>query len=104
MKLSLEEILRCAAGAGAARVLLLAGQRPVVRIGAELQPPMDDTALSFDDTRRIAEQILGPGQDAGLEHADSFEVPFEIAGIRGRATIFYAQGAHSLVLHLKAKD
>lgn len=100
MNLSLEEIVRRAGALGATRVLLLAGQKPVVRIGSELQPPMDNAVLTFQDTRAVAEQLLGPGQDAGLEHADSFDVPFEIAGIRGRATIFYAQGSHSVVLHL----
>jgi Tfp pilus assembly pilus retraction ATPase PilT len=102
MRLPLDDILRRAAGARATSVLLLAGQKPVVRVGRELQPPIDDAVLTFHDTQAYAEDILGPGKAAGLEHADSFDVPFDLAGVRGRATIFYAQGAHSVVLYLEA--
>ncbi len=95
-----EEILELAASLGASRVLFLAGQPPVYRIGRALQPPLPEPPLHFLDTEAIASRLL-EGRDGQVEQVDdNLEVPFVVRGVKGRATIFFAQGAHNVVFYL----
>lgn len=96
----LAEILSEAAERGASSVLFLVGNPPAIRIGRALQPPLAEPSLTFHDTEAIVNQLTDGTQLTTLHSTDNFEMPFNIAGVTGMVTIFYSQGAHSLVFYL----
>ncbi|PKO14271.1 hypothetical protein CVU37_14730 [candidate division BRC1 bacterium HGW-BRC1-1] len=96
----LAEILGDAAERGASSVLFLAGNPPCIRIGRKLQPPLAEPNLTFHDTEAIVHQLTDGAQLTMLHTNDNYEMPFNIAGVTGMVTIFYSQGAHSLVFYL----
>ncbi|MBX7244084.1 MAG: hypothetical protein K1X53_01220 [Candidatus Sumerlaeaceae bacterium] len=97
----LDEFVRTAAQAGAGTLLLVAGQRPVMRVGGQLQPPLAEDLLTFHETQAMVETLLNGPQRLVLETDGSVEVPFAVAGVEGRLTVFYGMGSHNLVFHLK---
>ena len=100
----LAEILSDAAERGAASVLYLVGNPPAIRIGRELQPPLAEPNLTFHDTEAIVHQLTDGAPLSALHTTDNFEMPFNIGGVRGMVTIFYSQGAHSLVFYLDTPE
>jgi Tfp pilus assembly pilus retraction ATPase PilT len=98
--IQIEEILQRTAGMGAGSVLLLVGRPPVARIGRDLQPPFEEKPLTFHDTERIAESMIADTDRHALLQHGSIDLPFEIGGVSGNATIFYGMGSHNIVFHL----
>lgn len=100
--IALDEMLRRAAEAGAGTLLLLVGGPPMMRVGRELQPPMEDTSITFNDTEQLVRELLTADDVKTLDDSGSIEVPFAIAGVTGRVSIFYGGGSHNLVFYLGA--
>lgn len=96
----LESALRKAAQAGAQTLLLMAGQPPVLRIAGKLSPPLQDTPLDWELTRKLADDLLPVEYRTSFEKNGSADLPFHLAGVAGNLTIFYGNGCHNLVFHL----
>ncbi len=96
----LEEFLRLAAERGASTVLYLVGRPPVMRIGRELQPPLENKPLTFHETQALAVQLLTPAELQLMNEQGNVETSFCVGGISGRLTAFFGLGSHNLVFYL----
>ncbi|MGB9693070.1 MAG: hypothetical protein ACPL7D_12990 [Candidatus Sumerlaeaceae bacterium] len=100
-RMSLAEVLRLAAQCGASTVLYLVGKPPVMRIGRELQPPVDSRPLTFHETAAMVEKLLTPSEQQFMNEKGNVETTFEIEGVSGRLSVFYGLGCHNLVFYLE---
>lgn len=95
----LEQLLKTALSAGASKLLLMAGQPPLMRVGSQLSPPLTPDALRWEETEQLAEKLLAE-RKSKLDANGSAEVTFDVAGVHGDVTIFYGNGCHNLVFHI----
>jgi len=102
--LDLEKLLATAASAGASKLLLMAGQPPLMRVGPQLSPPLSPEPLHWNDTEKLAEELLPEAVATRLKEHGSAEVPFQRAGVAGEVTIFFGNGCHNLVFHLRPQN
>jgi len=99
---SLEEMIALAHERGANTLLFLVGNPPVIRVGRELQPPLHPRPLTFHDTQALIERLLTPREINFMNEHGNVETRFQVAGVEGTLTVFFGQGAHNLVFHLKS--
>lgn len=103
-RIGLGEFLRLAAERGASTVLYLVGRPPVMRIGRELQPPLESRPLTFHETAAMVEQLLSPTELQFMNEHGNVETTFEIGGISGKLTVFFGLGCHNLVFYLEGRS
>ena len=99
----LEKLLQTAMAAGASKLLLMAGQPPLMRVRSELSPPLAPDPLHWEETEKLAEQFLAERMTR-LDENGSAEVTFQVGGVSGDVTIFYGNGCHNLVFHLQPQN
>ncbi|MCX7626330.1 MAG: hypothetical protein N2Z21_08995 [Candidatus Sumerlaeaceae bacterium] len=99
-RMPLAEFLRLAAQRQATTVLYLVGSPPVMRIGRELQPPMENRPLTFHETEAMVEELLSPTEIQFMNEKGNVETTFNVGGVQGRLTVFYGLGCHNLVFYL----
>lgn len=99
-RMPLADFLRLAAERQASTVLYLVGSPPVMRIGRELQPPIENRPLTFHETEALVNQLLSPQEIQFMNEKGNVETTFDVAGIHGRLTVFYGLGCHNLVFYL----
>jgi Tfp pilus assembly pilus retraction ATPase PilT len=100
-RIELAEFLRLAAERGATTVLYLVGRPPVMRIGRDLQPPLQSAPLTFRETQALAEQLLSPAELQFMEEHGNVEATFEVGGVKGHLSAFYGLGSHNLVFYIE---
>jgi len=99
-RMPLEDFLKLAYERGASTVLYLVGRPPVMRIGRELQPPLEDRPLTFRETEKLVERLLSPQEIIRMNENGNIETRFNIGNITGNLTVFYGLGSHNLVFYL----
>lgn len=75
-----------------------------MRIGRELQPPLENKPLTFHETQALAEQLLTPAEIQLMNEKGNVETTFCVSGVSGRLTVFYGLGAHNLVFYLDSAE
>lgn len=79
------------------------GKPPLVEVGGKLAPAGATRALTNDDTRRIASDLMGDNQDAldNLKKLGSCDVSYSLPGTnRFRVNIFMQRGSCAIVMRV----
>lgn len=103
-RMPLAEFLRLAVQKRASTVLYLVGSPPVMRIGRELQPPLEERPLTFHETQALAETLLSPAEMQIVNEKGNVETTFDVEGITGHLTVFYGLGCHNLVFYIEGES
>lgn len=102
-RIPLAEFLSLAVERNASTVLYLVGNPPVMRVGRELQPPLEKSPLTFQETQALVEDLLTPSEIQFMNEKGNVETTFDVGGVRGHLTVFYGLGCHNLVFYLDHK-
>src|SRR6202047_184782 len=79
------------------------GKPPLVEINGKLAPAGATRALTNDDTRRIAADLIGSNQDAidNLKQLGSCDVSYSLSGAnRFRVNVFMQRGSCAIVMRV----
>lgn len=97
----LEELIRVAAEKKASDIFIKSGSPPMMRIHGRITSPTDMTALTPDETRKLAYSVMSHEQIGRFEHRHELDLAFTVEGLtRIRANIYQQRGTMGMVCRL----
>lgn len=101
MPVRIDDLLKAAANHGASDLHLKVGAFPVIRIGGELHPLVDEARLKQEDTLDMAFAMMSNRQKQRFKDASEVDIGYGVSGLgRFRANIFQQRGTVSIVLRV----
>jgi twitching motility protein PilT len=96
---NIDDILRAAIRVGASDVHIGTGRPPILRVEGKLTPVKNAPALSPDDVRDMAHQMMNPAQRERFESLYEMDLAYSISGLsRFRVNIFHQRGTLSIAI------
>ena len=99
--MDINELLKTAHSMGASDVHLKVGSNPILRINGELAPLTDENRLSQEDTLKLADSVMSPGQKETFRKKNDIDLAYSVPGLgRFRCNVFQQRGTIGVVLRV----
>jgi twitching motility protein PilT len=96
---NIDDILRAAVRHGASDIHIGTGRHPILRIEGKLTPVKNAPALSSDDVKGMAHQMMNPAQREKFATLYEMDLAYSISGLsRFRVNIFQQRGTLSIAI------
>src|SRR5690349_7911098 len=97
----LRDLIRLAAEKKASDLFIKEGAPPMLRVHGRIQKADDSSALTADETRRLAYSVMSHEQVGRFEHRHELDLAFTVENVtRVRANIYQQRGSMGMVCRL----
>jgi twitching motility protein PilT len=101
MSTKIDELLAVACSKGASDLHVKAGSFPFMRVNGELQPIIDASRLSAEDTLSMAFSIMNNRQKQRFKEVSEVDIAYGVSGLgRFRCNVFQQRGTVGMVLRV----